>query len=414
MQAMAAEYPDITIFTYFMNSYVVAWDPWIGPSAVGLEDPRHALAAHSYGLYPAFIDGWLDAAPAAVTFVDGNERAYEYGEPSQFWQAAMEIRGPAQEAVSPENRAKYRAQVQVSSGVYLDAHLGPEHRYWLGGKLEDRAALLQRNVAAALGAADEYVWTYGEQGRWWPDPTDTAPWRGRRVGAPWEDLIPGVTRALMDARHPDEAARQTRLAEVASLERAGQLTNLARNGGFTSGPSAPGTPAPGSPPDWVAATTPSEWSSWQDDGSRGSIGWDASVGCIDPGAGRLSNVTGGCLIQSYEVKPGERYFVRVMVRRTGEGVPTLSVGWKTPEGAWMGNDVLAKRFRHHPKVFLTEASARGSWQPLTLEVVTPEGAGQMIVTPGASSQGSTADLIWFDDVCVYRLPSDERRSAPRQ
>jgi hypothetical protein len=31
MRAMAAEYPNITILTYFMNSYVVDWDPWGWP-----------------------------------------------------------------------------------------------------------------------------------------------------------------------------------------------------------------------------------------------------------------------------------------------------------------------------------------------------------------------------------------------
>jgi len=403
MQVMTAEYPGITIFTYFMNSYMVDWDPWGGPSAVGLTDPRHALAAHPYGLYAAFIDGWLDAAPPTVTFVDGNERAYEYKELSQFWKAAMEIKGPAQEVVSPENRAKYRAQVQVTSGIYLDAHLGPEHRYWLGGKVEDRAAMLARNVAAALQAADEYVWIYGEQGRWWPDPTDTAPWKGRRVSPLWTDLIPGVAEALTNARDPEGAALHARLAEVDSLEHAGQLANLARNADFSAGPSIAPAPAPGASPGWVAANAPAEWSRWQEDDSKGVVGWDAAVGCVAPGAGRLSNVTGGCLIQTYEAKPGERYFVRVMARRTGEGLPTLSVGWKTPDGKWMGNDDLAERFRLHPEVFFPELGAPDAWGTLSMEVATPEGAGQMIVMPGVSSQASPRDVAWFDDMQVFRL-----------
>ena len=403
MRAMASEYPDITIFTYFMNSYVVDWDPWGGPSAAGLADPRHALAAHSYGLYPAFIDGWLDAAPATVTFIDGNERAYGYTEASQFWKAAMEIKGPAQEVVSPENRAKYRAQVQVSSGIYLDAHLGPQHRYWLGGRPEDRAAMLERNVAAALQAADEYVWVYGEQGRWWPDPEDTAPWKGRRVGTLWIELIPGIVEALTNARDPEGSARQARLADVASLEHAGQLANLARNGDFGVGPNAAPASARGDSPDWVAGNAPAGWSSWQEDDSKGTVGWDPAVGCAAPGAGRLSNVNGGCLIQTHEVKPGQRHFVRVMARRTGEGLPTLSVGWKTPDGKWMGDDVLAERFRLHPEVFFPETSGPDEWGTLSMEVATPEGAGQMIVMPGVSSQASPRDVAWFDDICVYPL-----------
>jgi hypothetical protein len=58
VQAVAAEYPDATLFCYFMNS--------INATATGQPDPRRVLRSQGYGLYPAFIDGWLDAATSRV------------------------------------------------------------------------------------------------------------------------------------------------------------------------------------------------------------------------------------------------------------------------------------------------------------------------------------------------------------
>jgi hypothetical protein len=114
MQAVVEQYPGITIFCYFMNS--------VCATATGRADPGPALAAQGYGLYPAMIDGWLDAAPPTVTLVDGCESAYLYNSRQQFLESAVEIKGACQELLSPENRAKYRAQVQVGFGMYLDAY----------------------------------------------------------------------------------------------------------------------------------------------------------------------------------------------------------------------------------------------------------------------------------------------------
>jgi hypothetical protein len=108
MTAVAQEYPEITIFCYFMNS--------ICATAAGRADPRPALAAQGYGLYPAMIDGWLDAAPPTVTLVDGCESAYLYNSRQQFLESAIQIKGVCQELVSPENRAKYRARANAHFG----------------------------------------------------------------------------------------------------------------------------------------------------------------------------------------------------------------------------------------------------------------------------------------------------------
>ena len=195
MQAVVEEYRGITIFCYFMNS--------VCATATRRADPTPALATQGYGLYPGMIDGWLDVVPPTVTLVDGCESAYRYNSQQQFLESAIQIKGACQELVSPENRAKYRAQVQVSFGLYLDAYWNPKSSPWyidgLGGPRVER---LRANTVAALAAADEYVWVYGEQFRWWPTSN-----QGVRPDT-WPEAIPGCERALRYAHDPLDCAER--------------------------------------------------------------------------------------------------------------------------------------------------------------------------------------------------------------
>ena len=68
MQAIGHEYPDITLFSYFLNVVVAR--------AADHADPNRALATMHYGLLPAFLDGWLDAAGPGVKLVDDRAKNY--------------------------------------------------------------------------------------------------------------------------------------------------------------------------------------------------------------------------------------------------------------------------------------------------------------------------------------------------
>ena len=70
IRAVVEEYPHITILSFFLNSAVA--------QAAGQAEPSRALATLDYGLLPAMLDGWLDAAPPTVTVVDGCESAYHH------------------------------------------------------------------------------------------------------------------------------------------------------------------------------------------------------------------------------------------------------------------------------------------------------------------------------------------------
>ena len=216
MRAITDEYSDVTMFCYFMNCVVV--------STTGNADPRSALASSRYGLYPALIDGWLDVVPPTVNLVDGCESAYRYNSTAEYLESAVAIKGACQELVSPENRAKYRAQVQVSFGVYLDAYWNPNDSEWgawyvdgLGGPRVER---LRANTATALRVADEYVWIYGEKYRWWPTPN------GRVRPESWPEALPDCDRVLAYVRDPVGYAR----SELAASGREGTSVNLDADG----------------------------------------------------------------------------------------------------------------------------------------------------------------------------------------
>ena len=374
MQAIVEEYPGITIFCYFMNS--------VCATAAGRADPRPALAAQGYGLYPAMIDGWLDAVPPTVTLVDGCESAYLYNSRQQFLESATQIKGSCQELVSPENRAKYRAQVQVSFGIYLDAYWNPKDSPWyIDGQGGPRVARLRANTSAALAAADEYVWVYGERFRWWPTPN-----QGVRPET-WAEALPGSEQALRYARDPLDYAR----TEIARAKQVGKLVNLARNGDFSS---STAKAMDGAEQRWHAGGPPAGWSAWQRDDSKGTFSWDRGTGAAGKGAARASRVADGCFLQSYKVDPGEHFAVRAACKVHGNGNAWLRVRWQTMEGRWTAES--------QDQLFFGETSP-DNWRELFGVVEVPAGVGRLLILLGVGSQGTAEDVVWFDDVEIYGL-----------
>ena len=375
MQAVVKEYPDITLFCYFMNS--------VSATATGRADPRLALSGHGYGLYPAMIDGWLDVIPPSVVLVDGCESAYVYNSRQQFLEAALVMKGACQELVSPKNRAKYRAQVQASFGIYLDAYWNPQGSPWyIDGRGGPRVERLRANTADALAVADEYVWIYGEQYRWWPTPN------GGVHPETWPQILPGSDRALRYARDPLDFAR----TEMARMKQSGQSMNLVRNGDFSL-PTAKSID--GSEDKWHQGRSPAGWTTWQTEGSRGTFTWDQTVGASGKGAAKASQVANGCFIQNYKAAGGEHYAVRAAYRTHGNGNALLRVRWQAADGHWIAEtrDQL-----------LYGKTTPDCWQQLFGVVEVPDGAGRLLILLGVEGQTATEDTAWFDDVELYKLP----------
>ncbi len=383
MTAVAKEYPDAVLFCYFMN--------FICSAAVGHADPRPVLSGMGYGLYPAFIDGWLDAAPPTMTFVDGCESAYLYNDDLQYVRAALGIKGACQELVSPENRATYRAQVQVSYGIYLDAYWNEEPSPWrvrCDGTPPVRK--LFENVRSALNASDGYVWVYGEKFRWWPTPN-------RSVNPQsWPEALPGCDEALRLARDPAQFARR----QAERLRQSGTLTNLARNGDFQSDRvEDAGT---GQAADWKTGGAPAGWSTWQTGEDKGTFSWDREAGA----AKAVGVVRSGCFIQRYEVTPGDTFLVRARVRTGGSSTAQIRLRWQTAKGQWIreNEDVLTAP---------GEAAADG-WRLLEAVASVPPDAGALVLLLGVAAQHQAEDAAWFDDVKVFRLAGGDLFAAPPQ
>jgi len=363
MQTIAEENPMITIFSYFLLSVAA---PSFGPS-----DLRRSLANEGYGLLPAFLDGWLDAAPPTVTFVDGDERGYHYNDRTDYLEAALQIKGAFQQLVSPENRAKYRAQVRVSSGLYLDAYVNPPSSPWyIDGRGGPRIRRLTENVASALHTADEHVWIYGEKGRWWP--------AEKSQYKPWPEVFPECDSALATARDPIAAAA----AQVERLREKASLVDLVKNGDFQKGPSDTGAGGP-----------PAEWATWQADRSHGRFEWDGRTG---DGSAVMKGVADGCFIQSHNAQPGEKYYVAGKARTQGAAEPHIRIRWQTAEGKWTAEARDAVLYR--------SASPADDWSGMAGVVTVPNGAGKLIVLLGVSGQGERTEAAWFDEVRIHRLP----------
>ena len=350
MRAMAREFPDLTMFGYWLTSVCLR--------AVDDSGSLAGLAAEDYGLYPSFVDGWLDAAPATVKFVDGQEFAYRWDGEAAFQAGALRVKNDCQVFITPANRAKYRAQVQASFGFYLDAYVNPPgSSYYFGREGEPRVQRLGSNLEAAVGAADEYVWIYGEKNRWWP-PRDP----GAKPSTNWTEALPGIELALLQAKNPIEAARRVILSTSA--------TNLLHNASFTE----------------TAGGQPAHWWVWQDEKqATGTFALDPK-----PGAARLTKMANGCFGQNIPVKSGERYAFGAKLRQAGQGLVTLRVGWKNARGEWTRGDAARR-------LVLPSAPA-DQWRELFGSARVPEGIAELVVTLYANGQTKETDQAWFDDV----------------
>jgi hypothetical protein len=351
--------------------------------AISQADAQAILQRNGYGLLPAFVDGWLDGALPSMVFVDGCESAYRYNSPIEYLEAGNLIRNTCQALVSPANRAKYRAQVQASFGIYMDAYWNPPTSPWyidgLGGPRVER---LRKNVKTALRVADEYVWVYGEKNRWWPTRN------GSVNKETWDEALPGCEKALALSRDPVAWAS----AKMAEMKGKGSLVNLARNGGFSEEKCQN---AHGGEDTWKEGHPPAGWSSWQDKSSRGNFLWDRETGLSAKGSAKSGSSKNGCFIQGCEVKPGEVYFVSAWECTQGSGSVHLRVRWQSPEGKWIHENL--------DSILVPGRTADKSWYEMSDVVEVPDGAGKLLILLGVNDQVTAEDVAWFDDIQLYKL-----------
>jgi hypothetical protein len=240
---------------------------------------------------------------------------------------------------------------------------------------------LRQNCADALKAADEYVWVYGEQCRWWPTPNTS-------LTQTWDEGLPGCSAALSLAVDPEAYARK-RLQE---LWQAAKLVELTRNGDFAADKT---TDTAGAAVAWKEGGPPAGWGTWQTDDSKGTFTWDRATGNKAPGAAKVAGVRNGCVIQGIKpVQPGERYVVAGTYRVQGQGTAWLRVRWQKPDGVWTAEQL---------DKLVYGSGKPGAWSEFFGVAEVPEGVGQLLILLCVDGQTSPEDVIWFDDLHCHKV-----------
>lgn len=394
MRAMASEYPDMTFFTLFMHS-------GIAMGAFGL-DPREGLEHASYSLYPAFINGWLDAIPPTMCIIDGFEMAYPHSSELQYLKHVNAMRNASLALVDPANHTKYRAQVRAGLAIYLDAFtkypMADVHAdVWtdppLTGTINER---LTAAVMSALEVVDEYVWVYSETYRWLPGSQHS-----RGAVRTWEEALPGVTEALRRASVAEERAlaraeKEFRIRERKEALRGIPMRSLVVNGDFNNG--APGTARPavdrprGKP--IVVREAAEGWRTWNGPGSAGLFtrGYSGHGGF---GSAQISAAAEGGFVQDVEASPYRFYKVRGWVRSMGVGEASIRLSWLDAEGEPM--------VKVATPVLVPEGSPHEAWRRISGVVRCPAEGQSLRVRLTVSGQTSDAHVVWFDDVEVFHI-----------
>ena len=250
-----------------------------------------------YGLYPAMIDGWLDAAPPTV---DAGRRL-RIGLPLQQPAAvprggASASRGPARSWSRRRTGPSTGPRSRSSFGIYLDAYWNPKDSPWyidgLGGSAR-RAAAGQR--ATAPGARPTS--TSGSTAR-----SSAGGPRRTAACAPetWPEALPGCERALRLRPRPAglrPRRRWTELKPPGKLREPGPQRRLRlRHGGGSQRRDRDSAARAARPPAGVPGKKT----------SKGTFTWDRPrTAGGGQGAARRGHVTDGCFIQSVS-RPGRR------------------------------------------------------------------------------------------------------------
>lgn len=211
------------LFAEFPDAVVLSFQLFLTDPEYGRVDDPCAVMLEKEDLFPGFVNGILDAMPAGARIVDGCEHLGYHGEASRgdFYR---NVRGQligVLPLVAKENRAKYRAQMSVSFGMYMDAYnVTTNSPYYFGPVRGRRITHFEDNLRQATECADEYVWFWGEGGFFVDWPKSIRNWPNVRT---WNETYDGnFDQMCRGVKDPHGLVR----GEYASRKAAGTLENL--------------------------------------------------------------------------------------------------------------------------------------------------------------------------------------------
>lgn len=243
-----AAYPEIVILTFQMLTTDVSY--------AGMADPVAHMEAKR-DLWPSFVNGILDVMPPSAKIVDGNESFAYSAKASKldFYRSVRDQTIGVLPLVDECNRVKYRSQLSVGFGLYLDSYdrCPTNSAYYMGPVRGRRITHFEDNLRQATECADEYVWFWGERGFYVDWPIDLKEksgdrWRSSGGGTwrrkyfegpwgrikPWRDTIDGdVDLVMRGVKDPARCVRE----ECNRQKATGEFLNLC-TGSLEKGPRA--------------------------------------------------------------------------------------------------------------------------------------------------------------------------------
>ena len=352
VSAMAAENPNLHLVFFWLLSHSTRWigDP---------ESDLAAIVAQRQDPWPAFVNGMLDALPPQMRLADGNEFGYLFrADNNDYIMDAFRQRQILVQLIAPENRMKFRANVQVSSGHYLDCYSNKDGHWYHPPMNGSRLARLEDNLHQGLVCADETVWLFGEKRQIVKWEGNAARWNGVKT---WEEELPGFADMMRSLHNPRKWAAE----KIAAKRKAGALENL--------------------------AATEKAFSVWKGADCKGTLVVDAAA----DGGSPLLCATGvkksGCFIVPVsDVKAGEWYFIEFDVK--GKTDPRCGIQWQN-KGAYDWSV---------PARYPVFSPLKDGWRRGTTVVRVPHGVDKMMLHLSPKHSAANEKTV-FANVSIYRL-----------
>jgi hypothetical protein len=377
MRAMAEEFPDCVYMSFWFLS--------LGPLYFDMQGDREAICKAGGMLWVEFINGLLDELPPESIMVDATENGYRHDfRRMDFYKSGHDIKNRAIKLIAPENRAKYRKQMQVGFGLYLDMYTNNPGAEWYFGPLNgSRLEMLRNNFAQAVNIADEYCWVYGELFRWirwdYQDLVISDEWPKRPLEQlTWDEKLPGVYRAMSLITRPRETVDEW----YGKQKAAGKLLNLVQNAACN--PNGTGAAIVNAPSYFMNTNLPSGWY-FSRNGSRGQFGIDKTTGFGDRYSVFAAGTHGCNFIVKADVQGGKHYVVEAFAK--GNSRPKLYITWRAGNKDFAGSQSAYIMF---------DRDAGNGWLRARGWVTAPEGATEIMVRMDS--------IIVNEERCNYDMP----------
>jgi hypothetical protein len=170
MHVMQQEYPGVQI----VNLYALSALNYSVADVKAGKDANVFLADEGYGLWPSFFAGWVEAADASTTLIEGNEPSYYYTRRAEFESAKAFVKNDLSAFLPKQLRGKYTERIVIGHAVFvdgvMDSYKSPRFIGYYFGDNKQRLQLLHDNILNGLETSESVVWIYSEHTKWWEKP----------------------------------------------------------------------------------------------------------------------------------------------------------------------------------------------------------------------------------------------------